>query len=161
MINFLYANEDATTLIMCGREGIEWNPTAYDEDGNLTQIQFTNPDMSKLDYHQYYGVYGSQLDWVAKYPFTRDEMEKKKAVDANLPADHIFVGNGYIFDGSQLSAEVAAVETVLAQYCKIVNCGAADPADVLPEFIDAMKAAGIDTIIAENQRQLDEYLASK
>ena len=161
VLNFIYANTDAATLIQRGREGIEWNPTDVAEDGTILQIQMTNDDVSQLDYHQYYGIYGSTLDWPGVYPNTRDTVIAKAEADKSVKPENIFVGQGYTFNGADFAAETAAVETVLAQYCKIVNCGAADPAEVLPEFIDALKTAGIDTVIAENQRQLDEYMASK
>lgn len=35
-----------------------------------------------------------------------------------------------------------------------------DPSKALPEFIEALKVAGIDAIIEENQRQLDEWAES-
>ena len=161
VLNFIYANTDAATLIQRGREGIEWNATDVAEDGTILQIQFTNDDVSQLDYHQYYGIYGNTLDWPGVYPNTRAEVIAKAEADASVKPENIFVGAGYTFNGADFSAETAAVETVLAQYCKIVNCGAADPADVLPEFIEALKVAGIDTVIAANQEQLDDYMASK
>ena len=37
----------------------------------------------------------------------------------------------------------------------------ADIETTLPEFQEQLKSAGIDEIIAEKQRQLDEWLASK
>jgi putative aldouronate transport system substrate-binding protein len=36
-----------------------------------------------------------------------------------------------------------------------------DPAENLPKFIEELEAAGINEIIAEKQKQLDEFLAGK
>ena len=36
-----------------------------------------------------------------------------------------------------------------------------DPAENLPKFISELEAAGMKEIIAEKQRQLDEFLAGK
>ena len=36
-----------------------------------------------------------------------------------------------------------------------------DPAENLPKFIAELEAAGINEIIAEKQKQLDEFLAGK
>ena len=60
-----------------------------------------------------------------------------------------------------MNTEIAAVQTVVAQYATSLNCGALDPSKALPEFIAAMKDAGVDTIIAENQRQFDEWLKNQ
>ena len=42
-----------------------------------------------------------------------------------------------------------------------LECGLVDVETELPAFIEAMKGAGIEEIIAENQRQFDEWLAAK
>ena len=68
---------------------------------------------------------------------------------------------GYCFIVDSVSTEYSAVTAVLQQYLPSVNCGTLDPATNLPEFREALKAAGIETVIAENQRQLDEWAASK
>jgi putative aldouronate transport system substrate-binding protein len=39
--------------------------------------------------------------------------------------------------------------------------GSVDPEEYLPKAIEKFKEAGIDTIIAEAQKQLNEWLASK
>lgn len=45
--------------------------------------------------------------------------------------------------------------------CQIWSCTAVrflDPETTIPKFPDELKAAGADTIIAEKQRQLDDWL---
>ena len=49
----------------------------------------------------------------------------------------------------------------MEQYCYSFNAGALDPESALPEFIDALKAAGIDKVIEANQEQLDAWAAAK
>lgn len=50
---------------------------------------------------------------------------------------------------------------VIQQYIPSVNCGTVDPATNLADFQSALKAAGIDTVIEENQKQLDDWAASQ
>ena len=83
------------------------------------------------------------------------------AYEAQIPEGRKSPALGYSFKAESVSSEVAAVETVMEQYCYSFNAGALDPDKALPEFIDALKAAGIDKVIAENQRQLDEWAANK
>lgn len=66
---------------------------------------------------------------------------------------------GFLFDASNVKTEVAAVNNVISEYKAGLESGSVDP-KVLPNFIDDLKKAGIDTIIAEKQRQLDEFLAA-
>ena len=54
-----------------------------------------------------------------------------------------------------------AVDAVVSQYTGLVACGTQDPETLLPEFNQALEAAGINDIIEENQRQLDEWLAAQ
>ena len=68
---------------------------------------------------------------------------------------------GFIWDSSSVMNEVTACNNVSAQYRTALMWGSIDPAENIPKYIDELKAAGIDTIIAEKQRQLDEFLANK
>ena len=55
---------------------------------------------------------------------------------------------------------MAAVQSVFDQYRLPLENGVIDPDENLPKFIQALKDAGIDTVIAEKQRQLDEWAAA-
>ncbi|MEV5026326.1 ABC transporter substrate-binding protein [Paenibacillus sp. LPE1-1-1.1] len=70
-------------------------------------------------------------------------------------------GLGFVFDGDQVRAEVAAVVNVARQYQTAMETGSVDVDKVLPEYRDSLKAAGIEKIIAEKQKQFNRYLASK
>ena len=54
--------------------------------------------------------------------------------------------------------EVTACANVTAKYGPALQCGSLDPETTIPKFLDELKAAGADTIIAEKQRQLDDWL---
>lgn len=51
--------------------------------------------------------------------------------------------------------------TIMNQYRTLLESGSVDPDEVVPEFLRAAKAAGLDAIIAEKQRQLDRFLAGR
>ena len=53
--------------------------------------------------------------------------------------------------------EIAAVSNVVDQYNKVLTYGDVDPAVEYPKFIDALKTAGIDKIVADFQAQADEW----
>lgn len=67
---------------------------------------------------------------------------------------------GFNFDNTPIKTEAAACMTVWQQYVNPLACGAADPA-TLPDVIEQFKAAGIDTIKEEVQKQLNAWLAKK
>jgi putative aldouronate transport system substrate-binding protein len=66
---------------------------------------------------------------------------------------------GFSFDQEPVKTEVAAVQNVMAQYRKALENGASDPVTILPEYQAKLRAAGLDKIIAEKQKQLDAWAA--
>ena len=67
---------------------------------------------------------------------------------------------GFVFDPSNEKTVVAAVQAVFDLYRLPLENGVVDPDENLPKFIQALKDAGIDTVIAEKQKQLDEWAAA-
>jgi putative aldouronate transport system substrate-binding protein len=68
---------------------------------------------------------------------------------------------GFTFDPSNVKNEVAAFENVRAQYDGAIFTGSLDPEKTIPQAIKALKAAGMDRVIAEKQKQLDAFIAAK
>ncbi|MBP3965867.1 ABC transporter substrate-binding protein [Paenibacillus lignilyticus] len=68
---------------------------------------------------------------------------------------------GFNFDPQAVSAETAAVTAVVGEYGPGLNTGTIDPSTKLAEFQAKLKEAGADKIVAEVQKQLDAWLASK
>lgn len=64
---------------------------------------------------------------------------------------------GFTFDSSKLNNEIAALSIVMSQFRMPLENGALDPDIKLPEFIEALRVAGIDRVIAEKQSQLDAW----
>lgn len=64
---------------------------------------------------------------------------------------------GFVMDVSNLQNEIANTNSVFDKYKYDMLTGASDPETAVPQCIKEMKAAGLDTIIAEAQKQVDEY----
>lgn len=64
---------------------------------------------------------------------------------------------GFTFDANPVKTEIAAVTNVSNQFRVGLETGTLDPAENLPEFNSKLKAAGLDKIIAEKQKQLDAW----
>ena len=65
---------------------------------------------------------------------------------------------GFVPDVTPISNEIASVTNVAGQYMTILGTGAVDPDEYLPQFIQKLKDAGMDVIVAEKQAQLDRWL---
>ncbi len=83
---------------------------------------------------------------------------------ADAPVSKI---SGFTFDYQNpidFSSQYAEIAALKAEYMSRIQCGVVDPDDPengVPALRAKMEAAGLNDIIAEAQRQLDAYLASK
>ena len=70
---------------------------------------------------------------------------------------------GFNFDSQPVKAEMASVTDLISKkYSVILKSGCSiDPVEVLPKILDEIKKAGGDKIIAEKQKQLNAFLATK
>ena len=80
--------------------------------------------------------------------------EKTKVFNESAKASKAL---GFTFNADPVKTEYTAVTNVVDQYKVGLESGTLDPEKTLPEFIQKLKAAGIDKIIEEKQRQLDEW----
>jgi len=158
-INYLFKNKEATWLILYGFEGEEYE--VVEDNGVDKIIRYLADNPQDLPYYQPYGIYGDRFAWPVFYPNSIDFNRKIGDYHDQIPESKYSPIIGYSFNQSSVTVEMAAVQTVIEQYYTTFNSGVLDPDKALPEFQSALKAAGIDKVIAENQRQLDEWAASK
>lgn len=67
---------------------------------------------------------------------------------------------GFTPSNANVLNEVAAVSNVVSQYNDVLTYGDVNPDEFYDQFIAELKAAGIDTIIADYQAQADAWLAA-
>jgi putative aldouronate transport system substrate-binding protein len=67
---------------------------------------------------------------------------------------------GFNFDAEPVKTEIAAVTNVTKELGPALETGSVDPNIYLPMIIEKMKAAGLDKIIQEKQKQIDAWLAA-
>ena len=68
---------------------------------------------------------------------------------------------GYSDSSENCETEMGAVANVVAEYMLPLCTGAVDPDATLPEFLDKLDAAGINTVLDDANAQLQEFLAAK
>ena len=67
---------------------------------------------------------------------------------------------GFLFDSSEFASEIAAMQNVYAEYMPSLLVGAVDPNEYLPLAMEKFRTAGMDKVLAEIQRQFDEWKAA-
>lgn len=158
-LNYIYEHDEAAWILQFGLEGATYEILEETDEG--IQIAYLSDDPYSLPYYQPYGVYGDRLAWPVVSPQPIEINSILREFSDNIPESRKSSALGYCFNNKAVSTEFSAVSSVLAQYLPSINCGTADPETNLAEFQKALKAAGIDDVIAENQRQLDEWAAAQ
>ncbi|MEI6286458.1 MAG: ABC transporter substrate-binding protein [Bacillota bacterium] len=104
--------------------------------------------------------------WVIGNPLityvTEDEPANKwELMAAHLKAAKVSPAFGFAFNPEPVQNEVAAVRNVVEQYADSLRSGSVDTEPALKEFKDKLKAAGLDKMLAEMQKQVDAWKATK
>jgi putative aldouronate transport system substrate-binding protein len=108
---------------------VGWNPNTYWQFGDKRLVYLTTPDdIGVLD---------------------RDAADLEKAIISPIL--------GFVPDLTPIQNELAQLATVAKQYCDPLDKGMVDVDSGLKQCQDQIKAAGIDTIIAELQKQIDAW----
>lgn len=157
-LNLTYANKDVINILKNGIEGTHYEFV----DGSDCIIDYANGyDPSTVPYTAILNVWGDKSKDYQFTPITEQYYDELAAFNASVSEEYTSEALGYTFDSSAVKSQYAAVTDVVTQYSSVLGLGVADPDTTLDEFVSALKAAGIDEIIAENQSQLDAWLAEQ
>ncbi|HOO27013.1 MAG TPA: ABC transporter substrate-binding protein [Lachnospiraceae bacterium] len=165
-LNLLYQDreigKDIDTMLSIGLEGSDYE-VVEEVEGSKAIVKYPEGlDLNTVSWAFTAPIYGNQLTIPNYEPLTTDIYNEYETYNENVLAE----GNkscvfGYVYDSSNMSTQKAAVASVISQYQPILSCGSVDPAEALPEFIQALKDAGIDELVADNQAQLDAWIADR
>lgn len=153
-LEMLYNDTRIATLLGCGIEGEHYQVT---ENGQITFPEGVDGTTS---------TYFPNVTWAVGNQFATPTW-------ANDPADlwaqqaaandgaNKSLALGFTFDNSNVRAEVSAITNVRNEFQHQIENGACNVEEMLPQYIQALRDAGMDTVIAEKQQQLDAWLAAK
>ena len=110
--------------------------------------------------------YSPNSDWMYGNQFNA---YLKEGQDKNVWAETDALNNsakpsvaiGFAFDPTNIQNEIASVNAVVKEYELSLDTGSVDPEKTLPEFLKKLEQAGSNTIIAEIQKQLNEWKTNK
>ncbi|MEC0227059.1 ABC transporter substrate-binding protein [Paenibacillus alba] len=150
-LNLLNSDRDLINLIDWGIEGKHYAKVGKSIDFP-SGVNATNSG-----YNMRQGwMFGNQLlshTWITDNPDLWNEMDQYNRESKKSAA------LGFSYNPSPVKTELAAITNVVRQYQSGLENGALDPEVNLPKFNAALHAAGIDKVIAEKQKQLDEWAA--
>lgn len=155
LLNLIMTNADLANLMNYGIEGVH-----YEKVSDHIIDYPEGVDASNIGYGIQIVSFGDSSQIYQRAPFTEEWYETLDEYSAeNAALSQAF---GYTFDTSSVRTQVAAVSSVVGEYNPSLMCGMVDDVQGrVGEFREALKAAGIEEIIAENQRQFDEWRGAK
>lgn len=152
-LDYIYGSPEIMNLLNWGEEGVDY--VIEDEENGIINY----PEGVTADNVGYSLNLGWELPnqfiahkWTGSDPQLWEKMEEFN--DSAKESKAV----GFCFDNTQYESQVAALANVVKQYTGSLNSGSADPETYLPEFLDALQAAGIDEIIQAKQEQFDKWL---
>lgn len=148
-INLLNTDKEVYNLLCFGIEGVHYNKVG---ENRIEMVENSGYQPNKAwamgnQFNAY--VYGTQPD---------DVWEKTIELNENGEKSPLI---GFVFDPSPVKSQVAQCQSVFDQYCRALVYGTVDPEKYLPEFIDKLKQAGSQEVIAEKQKQLNEWVEAQ
>lgn len=156
-LNLCYASEEVGNLMVWGIEGVHYN---LSEEGTVLKTDnsgwnnfwYLFADQGKIyvedsDYQLVKEAY-PEVDTIEKYREKVWEVEYSPAY-------------GFNFDPASVKTEIAACDAVNSEFGQVIGNGTVDPETDIPKYIQKLKDAGVQKVVDEKQRQLDEWIAGQ
>lgn len=157
-LNMMYADEDMVNLLYHGIEGEHYQFV----EGSDKIVEYPEGiDASTVGYQAILNVWGDKMKDYVRPPMDETYYDVMREFNASIKPEHTSDALGYCFNSEPVKTQYAAVSDVIAQYQNTLGLGVVDPDTVIPEFLDALNAAGIAEVIAENQSQFDAWRAAQ
>lgn len=150
-LNLMYSDQRIVNLFVWGEEGKDYQ--FLNRDAGV----ITYPEGVTSETAEYYNPLGFYGDMRLAYSLNSNELKKQLA---DYAAKTIRIGQeyaGFFFDEAPVSTQVWQVHQVLNRYLPVLESGCVELEGNYAAFLGALREAGIDEIIAEKQRQLDEW----
>lgn len=161
-LNLINTDEYLRNLLNYGIEGVHYEKIAASEE-ELKQnegtpyiypVKLKYKEEKRKDYSVPYWVQGGLFN---TYVMENEPLDKwnvfKEFNDASDEAPTF----GFDFNLDPVSAQVAGFRNVLDEFGRSLYTGSVDPDEYLPQLNKKLEATGIREVIAEMQRQIDEW----
>lgn len=166
LLNLINTDEYLRNLLNYGIEGVHYEKVPLTEEEMkavegkpyVYDFRIKLNEEHKKDYSVPYWVQGGLFK---TYVLVNEPADKwstfKEFNDASVAAPSF----GFDFDTSPVSSEVASFLNIRDEFGPSLYTGSVDPDEYLPLINKKLKSAGIDKVIEEMQKQIDEWKASK
>lgn len=144
-INWLYSNQENYLFAIYGVEGTDYEIV----DGRINRLINDELFYEWMFRNKNFQLFTPEAD--------QDFIDLYDTWDSTAIVSPSF---GFIFDNSSVKEIELRLQEVDKQFA-VIRTGFVDFDSEYPKAVEALKEAGIDEYVAEVQRQLDEFIASK
>lgn len=154
ILNEMYMNPELSNILINGIEGKHY--------------EYVNDEQTVINFPE--GINGTSTSYLSLTwawpngmitPIWEGNSEDlwDELVEYNRTA-HVSPAKGFTWDNTDVQNEAAACANVVSKYNNALSAGSLNPDEALPKFLQELEDAGVNTIVEEKQRQLDEWLAA-
>ena len=137
-------------LINYGIEGVHYEKVG-DEHIKILNQEDKNYDVPFFSLGNLFITYKTEAEPESKWDEFKEFNDKSKVSPAL----------GFKFNSSDVVTEIAAINNVLEEFKSTIYSGSVDVDEYLGKLNSKLKEQGIDKVIAEMQKQIDEWKATK
>ena len=148
-LNLLNTDPELLNGLVWGIEGDAWEKT---DDGKIKLLDGYKPNTHMAAWNT-----GNNMILYTQDTIT-DEMIKERDESIENAEESPILGFNAKTDS--FKTELTNIMNVMNRYAANLNTGSIDPAENLPKLMDELKAAGWETVQADMQKQLDDFVAS-
>lgn len=149
LLNLVYSDKDIFNELVFGIEGEHYNKTGE----NSVEVI----DSAKYDFSGYAWMLGNQFN--AYYLPGQEDGIWEQTDQMNREAE-LSPLRGFVFDPSNVQSEIAQVGSVAKEYAN-GQYTTTDIEGYIKEKSEKMEQAGLQTIVDECQKQIDEWMAEQ
>ncbi len=153
LLNWIFKTKEANDLLNWGIEGRDY---VVKDDGTLDFPEGVTTE--NANYHMDFGW--ALLNQYNSYVWTGNAPDIWDQYQAVRDSAQLSKAYGFFFDTAPVINEVSALTAVSEEYLNSIGTGAVDPETAIAEFNQKLYDAGLQTVMEEKQKQLDEWLAN-
>lgn len=150
LLNLMYTDADFFNTLNWGIEGIHFVKT---DDGHITFPDGVDANSSGW-YLNLGWVFGNQF---LSYFWTGNDMDLWERTKEYNDSAKLSPAAGFVFDTTNVKNEYAACQSVKEEFVRAIETGS-QGLDKVDEMNAKLETSGLQKIIDEKQRQLDEFL---
>lgn len=150
LLNLLHSDKQILNTLVMGLEGVHYTKVSDNVIKKTDKATNYAPGINWKIGNQFLNYLYEQED--------PQKWNKFKEFNKNAEISPLL---GFTYDATNVKNEESAIANIYKEYNEALGSGVLDPIKALPEYNEKLKKAGMDKVIAEKQKQVDEFLKNK